>query len=56
MIRAKRKKLEAKGWRLGDAQDSLDLSDEEMAFIEMKQSLSRARKERRQRQDLYPTI
>jgi len=43
----KRKKLEAKGWRLGGAQDFLELSDEEMAFIEMKLALGRDIKERR---------
>ncbi len=35
----KRKKLEAKGWRVGSARDFLNLSDEEMALIELKISL-----------------
>ncbi len=52
MNRNKRKKLEAKGWKLGDAQDFLALSDEEMAFIEMKLALSRELKERRLRKRL----
>ena len=52
MNRAKRKKLEAKGWKFGDAQDFLDLSDEEIAFIEMKLTLGRELKERRQRKRL----
>lgn len=32
----KKKKLENKGWRVGSAQDFLNLSDEEMALIEIK--------------------
>ncbi|MCI0400093.1 MAG: helix-turn-helix domain-containing protein [Gammaproteobacteria bacterium] len=47
MNSTKRNKLEAKGWKLGDAQDFLALSDEEMAFIEMKLALSRELKARR---------
>jgi len=43
----KRKKLEAKGWRLGDARDFLELSDEEMVHIDMKLALDRDIKERR---------
>jgi DNA-binding transcriptional regulator YiaG len=46
--RASRKKLEAKGWRLGDAQDFLELTDKEMAFIEMKLALGRDLKKHRQ--------
>ena len=52
MNKTKRKKLEAKGWRLGDTKDFLGLSDEEMAFIEMKLALGRELKERRQRKRL----
>jgi DNA-binding XRE family transcriptional regulator len=48
----KRKKLEAKGWKFGDVQDFLDLSDEEVAIIEMKLALGRMLKERRQRKRL----
>jgi len=35
-----RKKLEAAGWKTGDAQDFLELSDAEAAFIEMKLALA----------------
>lgn len=52
MNRTKRKKLEAKGWRLGDTKEFLALSDEEMAFIEMKLALGQELKERRQRKRL----
>ncbi len=48
----KRKKLKAKGWKFGDVQDFLELSDEEMAFIEMKLALGRSLKARRQRKGL----
>jgi DNA-binding transcriptional regulator YiaG len=48
----KHKKLEAKGWKFGDAQEFLDLSNEEMSFIEMKLALARSLKERRQRKRL----
>lgn len=48
MKQAKRKKLEAKGWKVGSATDFLGLSPEEEAFIEMKISLSRSLKELRQ--------
>jgi ribosome-binding protein aMBF1 (putative translation factor) len=50
--RTKRKKLEAKGWRLGDTKDFLALSNEEMAFIEMKLALGQELRERRQRKRL----
>ena len=34
-----KKKLEAKGWKVGSAQDFLNISDEEMGLIELKISL-----------------
>ena len=52
MTNTKRKKREAKGWKFGDVQDFLELSDEEMVFIEMKFALGRSLKERRQRKGL----
>jgi len=48
MKQAKRKKLEAKGWKVGSATDFLGLSPEEEALIELKISLSRSLKELRQ--------
>ncbi|QSJ16694.1 helix-turn-helix transcriptional regulator [Nostoc sp. UHCC 0702] len=47
MDKVKRQRLEAAGWRVGDAADFLELSHEEVAFIEMKLSLSRYLKELR---------
>jgi transcriptional regulator with XRE-family HTH domain len=44
---AKRRKLEAKGWRFGSAQEFLGLSDEEAEIIELKLKLARSLKERR---------
>lgn len=52
MQKGKRKALEADGWRLGNAQDFLGLTDDEAAFIELKLSLSRALKVRRLRDGL----
>jgi len=37
---SKKRKLEAKGWRVGDADDFLDLSPEESAYIELKLRLA----------------
>lgn len=48
----KRQRLEAAGWRVGDAADFLELSSSEVAFIEIKLSLSRRLKELRLRQKL----
>ena len=45
--RSKRARLEAAGWSFGDPRELLHLSDEEVAFIEMKLALSRKLKERR---------
>ena len=52
MNESKRKRLEAKGWKFGEAQEFLELADEEMALIEMKLALGRDLKERRQRKRL----
>ena len=52
MNSTKHKKLEAKGWKFGDAQKFLELSDEEMAYIEMKLALARSLKEKRQKKRL----
>lgn len=37
----KRRKLEAAGWRLGDARDFLELSSSEAEFVEIKLALAR---------------
>lgn len=49
MKQSKRARLESKGWKFGSAEDFLDLSDEEAAYIEMKLALSEKLKQRRQR-------
>ena len=41
MQQTKRKKLQAKGWKLGSAAQFLDLTPQEAAFIQMKISLAR---------------
>jgi len=41
MNSTKRKRLEAKGWKVGDAQEFLNLSPEEAAYIEIKLALSK---------------
>lgn len=40
MKKAKRERLERAGWRVGSAQDFLQLSDEEVNFVELKLALS----------------
>ena len=51
----KRKKLEAAGFAIGDTQDFLNLSDEEMAYIEIKRSLSQYFREKRKEKHLTQT-
>jgi DNA-binding XRE family transcriptional regulator len=52
MDRVKRKRLEAKGWEIGDAADFLALSPEEVAYVELKLSFSHDLKARRQEKRL----
>ena len=52
MDKAKRKRLEARGWRVGPASDFLGLSAEEAALVEMKVSLSQALRARREARGL----
>lgn len=52
MKKAKQKKLEAKGWKIGSAAEFLGLSPQEIALIEMKLSLSRSLKQRRTKKRL----
>lgn len=52
MRQSKRKALEAKGWKVGSAQDFLGLTEEELALIELKISLGNAIKQRRQKKRL----
>ena len=43
----KRKRLEAKGWKVGSTKDLLQLSDEEEAYIELRLKLAEGLKARR---------
>lgn len=47
MQESKRKRLEAAGWKVGDTQEFLGLSDEEMAYIDLHITLSDALRARR---------
>ena len=42
MKQAKRKRLETAGWKVGDAQEFLGLTDDELAMIEVKLRLAKA--------------
>lgn len=48
----KRKRLEKAGWRFGTAADFLELSGEDVAYIELKLALSNALKKTRLRKEL----
>jgi len=48
MEKVKRKRIEAKGWKVGTVADFLELSPEEEALLEIKLALSRSLRERRQ--------
>jgi len=52
MREEKRKRLEAKGWRVGNAKEFLGLSDEEAAYIELKLKLAESLRERRRHRRL----
>lgn len=49
---AKRRKLQAAGWKVGGAQEFLELSDEEVEYIELKIALSQAVREVRKRRGM----
>ena len=48
----KRRRLEAKGWKVGTAQEFLRLSDEEAAYIDLKARLATGLRKRRRRRSL----
>ena len=48
MRESKRKKLEAKGWRIGTPKDFLGMSDEEEAYVNLRLKLAEGLKARRQ--------
>jgi len=47
MKKSKRERLEAHGWNIGDTKEFLNLTDEEMAYIEIKLALSQTVRELR---------
>jgi len=47
----KRRKLEAAGWRVGDAKDFLEVSSGEAQFVEIKLDLARRLRELREEQN-----
>ncbi len=49
MDEAKRKRLEAKGWKVGTVSEFLEITKEEAALIEIKLALSRKLKEQRKK-------
>lgn len=55
MNKAKRRRLERKGWKIGSAEEFLGLSAEEARFIELKLALSRWLRERREARNLTQT-
>jgi ribosome-binding protein aMBF1 (putative translation factor) len=52
MKAAKRKRLEQAGWRVGSAEDFLELSKEEQALVEIKLALADAVKTQREKHHL----
>lgn len=52
MRESKRKRLQAKGWKVGTAREFLELSDEESAYIELRLKLAEGLKARRLGQGL----
>jgi ribosome-binding protein aMBF1 (putative translation factor) len=47
MRKEKKKRLEAKGWKISDAKDFLGLSKEESAYVELKIRLAEGLRQRR---------
>ena len=52
MRKAKKERLEKKGWKVGTVQDFLGLSDEEAAYVELRLRLATTLRARRQRKRL----
>ena len=48
----KKRRLEAKGWKVGSAREFLGLTDEEAAYIDIKLRLAASLRERRQHRGL----
>jgi hypothetical protein len=52
MNRAKQKKLEKQGWKVGSADEFLELTPQESAYVELKLTLSKSLQERRRQKRL----
>ena len=52
MKSSKKKSLESKGWKVGSAREFLNLSDEEVAYVELKLALSKNLQEYRREKKL----
>ena len=52
MDKAKRQRLEKKGWKVGSVDEFLALTPEESAYIELKLALSKGVRQQRQRRNL----
>jgi predicted XRE-type DNA-binding protein len=52
MNRAKKRRLESKGWKVGDTREFLNLSAEEAAYVELKLALSKNLQELRRQKKL----
>ena len=52
MREERRRRLEAKGWKIGTAQEFLRLSAEEAAYVDLKVRLATGLRDRRRRQNL----
>jgi DNA-binding XRE family transcriptional regulator len=55
MKKAKKERLQGAGWKIGSVSEFLELSPQEVCFIEMKLSLARNLRLRRQRRKLTQT-
>jgi ribosome-binding protein aMBF1 (putative translation factor) len=55
MRKAKKERLEKKGWKVGTVQEFLGLSDEEAAYVELRLRLAAALRKRRQQKRLSQT-
>lgn len=52
MNTAKKRRLESKGWKVGNTREFLNLSNEEAAYVELKLALSKNLQEYRRQQKL----
>ena len=56
MEKRKRRKLETAGWKVGETQDFLDLGDVEMAMIDVRVSLARELRRKRQERKISQAV